>query len=450
MSRNNNVTTGLVYHTVISKERKGEFLGKTVQVIPHITDEIKSRICCLAAGNDVVLIEIGGTVGDIESLPFLEAIRQLRQDVGRDNIIYIHLTLVPFIRTTEELKTKPTQHSVNELRRIGIDPDIIVCRTERPLSKEIREKISLFCSVPREAVIEGLDVKTIYQVPLAYEAEGVDELVLMLLRQRSKKADLSVWKSIVDKIQNPLKRVTIAIAGKYVELKDAYKSIGEALIHAGIANDASVSIQYVDVDNPRCFDELQQVGGILVPGGFGDRGVEGKIKITQYARENKIPFFGICLGMQCAVIDFARHRCGLKNAHSTEFDANTSQPVIDFMREQRTLAEKGGTMRLGNYTCQLKKNSRAFEAYGTQSIEERHRHRYELNNKYRAPLEKAGLQITGEYRKKNLVEIIELLDHPWFVAVQFHPEFGSRPNRCHPLFQHFVKAAMHYMSSKGI
>lgn len=449
MNRENNVTSGLVYNAVIQKERKGEFLGKTIQVIPHITNEIKSRIRKLAPGNDIVLVEIGGTVGDIESLPFLEAIRQLKQDVGQDNILYIHLTLIPYIKTSEELKTKPTQHSVGELRRIGIDPDIILCRTERPLPKELKEKISLFCSVTRGAVIEARDVKNIYQVPLIFEAEGLDELVLMLLRQRSHKADLNAWQALVKRIQNPEHYVEIAVAGKYVEFKDAYKSICEALHHGGFANNAEIKIHYINVENPQSIDILKNVGGILVPGGFGDRGIEGKVRITGYAREHKIPFFGICLGMQCAVIDFARNVCTLKAAHSTEFNPKSKHPVIDLMTDQKSTSDKGGTMRLGDYPCHLKSKSKAFEAYKCSLIYERHRHRYELNNKYRKRLERAGLIVTGEYRKKHLAEIVELKDHPWFVAVQFHPEFKSRPLRPHPLFAEFIKASLEYVRAKG-
>ncbi|MBD3271086.1 MAG: CTP synthase [Elusimicrobia bacterium] len=444
MSHDNNVTSGSIYDSVISKERSGSYLGKTVQVIPHITDEIKSRIRKLAPGNDIVLVEIGGTVGDIESLPFLEAIRQLKQDVGQDNILYIHLTLIPYIKTSEELKTKPTQHSVGELRRIGIDPDIILCRTERSLSRELKEKISLFCSVSRDAVIEALDVRSIYEVPLSFEREGLDELVLMLLRQRSQKADISSWQQLCRRIQNPSHTITIAVAGKYVEFKDAYKSIREAIIHGGLANQTHVHIEYVDVENDSAFEMLKNASGILVPGGFGDRGIEGKIAITKYARDNNIPFFGICLGMQCAVIDFARSVCGLKNANSTEFKPKTPHPVIDILPEQKKIKDKGGTMRLGHYACHIKKNTRASSAYRKKMIFERHRHRYELNNRYRSRLERHGLRITGEYRKKKLAEIIEYNDHPWFVAVQFHPEFQSRPLRPHPLFEQFIKASLHY------
>ncbi|MFH1379008.1 MAG: CTP synthase [bacterium] len=448
MSKSNNITSGLIYDSVIQKERRGEFLGKTIQVIPHITDEIKSRIRALAPGHDIVLVELGGTVGDIEGLPFLEAIRQLKQDVGPENMLYIHLTLIPYIKTSEELKTKPTQHSVGELRRIGIDPDIILCRTERALSKDIKEKISLFCSVVREAVIEARDVKTIYQVPLSFEMEGLDELVLLMLQQRSHKADMNSWNALVKKINSPVHQVEIAVAGKYVEFKDAYKSICEALLHGGFANDAEVKIHYVDVENPAHAELLHKVGGILVPGGFGDRGIEGKIAISKFARENKIPFFGICLGMQCAVIEIARSLLKLKGAHSTEFNPKCKHPVIDLMAEQKSQVHKGGTMRLGDYPCHLKRESNAFKAYKSPLIYERHRHRYELNNTYRTRLIKAGLSITGEYRKKHLAEIVELKNHPWYVAVQFHPEFKSRPLKAHPLFNEFIKASLQYAGLK--
>lgn len=444
MSKRNNCTAGQIYDCVIAKERRGEFLGKTVQVIPHITHEIKSRITALAPNRDIVICEIGGTVGDIESLPFLEAIRQLRLDAGRDNVLYVHVTLVPYIRASEELKTKPTQHSVGKLREIGIEPDIIVCRTERPLDEALRSKISLFCSVPIEAVIEARDVGTIYEVPLAFEREGLDELALMLLRQRSHRRGLEEWAHIVERIKNPRQRVSIAVAGKYIELKDAYRSIGEALIHGGVANDTRVHVKYVDVESHEVTRELMDVQGILVPGGFGDRGVEGKIAVTQFARERGVPFFGICLGMQCAVIEIARNLCGLKGANSTEFNPKTSHPVIDLLPEQKQVYQRGGTMRLGTYPCRIKGGTLAAAAYSKGLVEERHRHRYELNAKYRKALEGVGLKVVGEYPAKHLAEIVEFSGHPWFVAVQFHPEFKSRPYRPHPLFRAFVKAALEY------
>jgi CTP synthase len=447
MFKKNNCTAGQIYDTVISKERRGEFLGKTVQVIPHITNEIKSRITALAPNKDIVLVEVGGTVGDIESLPFLEAIRQMRLDVGRDNVLYVHVTLVPYIKSSEEMKTKPTQHSVGKLREIGIEPDIIVCRTERPLDEELRSKISLFCSVSQEAVVEARDVSTIYEVPLSFEKEGLDELALMLLRQRSHRHGMQDWAEMVEKIRNPKKRVTIALAGKYVELKDAYKSVGEALLHGGIANDARVSIKYLDVESPDLERELADVQGILVPGGFGDRGVEGKIKVIQYARERNIPYLGLCLGMQTAVIEFARNVCGLKNANSTEFSPKTSHPVIDILPEQKAIDKKGGTMRLGVYACKLRAGSLAATLYGKNLIEERHRHRYELNNKYRKTIESHGMRVSGENPEKHLAEVVEIPGHPFFVAVQYHPELKSRPLRPHPLFRGFIAAALQMRSA---
>jgi CTP synthase len=448
MTRENSVTSGQIYYSVIQQERRGEFLGKTVQVIPHVTNEIKNRLKRVARGRDVVIAEIGGTVGDIESLPFLEAIRQMRMDVGRDNVLYMHLTLVPFIKASEELKTKPTQHSVGKLREIGIDPDIILCRADRPLGEEIRGKIALFCNVPIEAVIEAVDAETIYEVPLLLERQGLDELVLMMLRQRSPRKDLTTWGAMVEKIRRPLRQVTIAVAGKYVELKDAYKSIGEALVHGGLAQNTRVNVRYIDVEEKRLESVLLEADGILVPGGFGDRGVEGKIGVTGYARERKIPFFGICLGMQCAVIDVARS-AGLTGAHSTEFAPRTKHPVICLMDEQRGVVQKGGTMRLGVYPCDLKPGSLAHKAYRKTRVLERHRHRYELNNRYRARLEKAGLRVTGVNRSLGLAEAVEFADHPWFVAVQFHPELKSRPLRPHPLFKDFIGAALRFRSARG-
>jgi CTP synthase len=449
MSRENNCTSGQIYDTVIQQERRGEFLGKTVQVIPHITNEIKNRLKRVARGRDIVIAEVGGTVGDIESLPFLEAIRQMRMDVGRDNVLYIHLTLVPFIKAAEELKTKPTQHSVGKLREIGIDPDIILCRADRALGDELRGKIALFCNVPVEAVIEATDVDTIYEVPLMFERQGLDELVLMILRQRSPRRDLSTWKAMVEKYRNPRQQVTIAVAGKYVELKDAYKSIGEALIHGGLAHGAKVTVKYLDVEDKHLEAQLQEADGILVPGGFGDRGVEGKIAVTRWAREKKVPFLGICLGMQCAVIDVARSLLGYSAAHSTEFAPKTSHPVISLMEEQKKVSQMGGTMRLGVYPCRVKSGSLAHQAYRRDTVYERHRHRYELNNKYRRALEKAGLRVTGEYPKWNLAEVVEYKDHPWFLAVQFHPELKSRPLHPHPLFRDFIGAALKRSSPRA-
>jgi len=428
-----------------------------VQVIPHITDEIKSRIKKLGKGYDIVIVEIGGTTGDIEGLPFLEAARQFRQDVGLNNVCYIHVTLVPYIHAAEEMKTKPTQQSVAKLREIGIEPQVIICRTERQLGEESRRKIALFCNVPEEAVIEERDVSvSIYEVPLTFSKERLERLILGLLSLKVRKKNLVEWERIIEKIRNRQGEVTIAVAGKYTQLKDAYKSIWEALTHGGIANNSEVRIKYVDVEKETLEKELKNVNGILVPGGFGERGIDGKINAVRYARENRIPFLGICLGMQCAVIEFARNVCGMKGANSTEFDPKTPYPVIDLLPEQKRISKKGGTIRLGGYPCKIKKGSLADSAYKESLVYERHRHRYELNNKYRKILESHGLVITGEYEKKHLVkrrglretirlaEIVELKNHPWFVAVQFHPEFKSRPLIAHPLFREFIKAAIKF------
>jgi CTP synthase len=443
LKQTSNITSGVIYDAVISKERKGGFLGKTVQVIPHVTDEIKSRIKALSKNSDVVITEIGGTTGDIEGLPFLEAARQFKQDVGRDNVCYIHVTLVPYIRAAEEMKTKPTQQSVAKLREIGIEPQIIVCRTERPLSKELRRKIALFCNVQEKAVVEERDVSTsIYEVPLMLKRENLDTILLEMLRLKKKKSDLSEWEKTVKKIGNLKETVTVGVAGKYTQLRDAYKSILEALTHGGLGNNVNVKIRYVDVESKKLQEELETVDGILVPGGFGERGINGKIRVCRFARESKVPFLGICLGMQCAVIDFAQNVCGMKGANSTEFDPDTRYPVIDLLPEQKKIFEKGGTMRLGNYPCRVKRGSLAFRAYKKELVFERHRHRYELNNKFRPRMQAKGLVVTGEYDKKHLAEIVELKGHPWFVAVQFHPEFSSRPNRPHPLFREFIKACL--------
>ena len=443
LTQDNNFTSGKIYETVIMKERKGEFLGRTVQIIPHITDEIKIRIKKLSDNNDIVIVEIGGTTGDIEGLPFLEAVRQFKQDIGQDNVCYIHVTLVPYIRAAEEMKTKPTQQSVAKLREIGIDPQIIVCRTEKILTNELRSKIALFCNVEERKVIEERDVAfSIYEVPVMLKNEGLDTLIINILKLGKKKCDLDNWKKILEKIKNCREKITIAIAGKYTELKDAYKSIWEALTHGAVENNVKINIKYVDVEKENLREELKNADGILVPGGFGERGLEGKIKVISYARENHIPFFGICLGMQCAVIDFARNVCGLKNANSIEFDSDTPYPVINILPEQRNISKKGGTMRLGKYPCKIKKDSLAYKAYRKTLIYERHRHRYELNNTFRKKLKQYGLIVTGEYIEKQLAEIIELKSHPWFVAVQFHPEFKSRPGRSHPLFTDFIKASI--------
>ncbi|MFH1201575.1 MAG: CTP synthase [Candidatus Omnitrophota bacterium] len=448
MTKFNNVTTGQIYNAVISKERRGDYLGKTIQVIPHITNEIKERIKKVkeVSGADIVIIEVGGTVGDIESLPFLEAARQFGLELGRDNVLYIHLTLVPYIKCADEIKTKPTQHSVGTLREIGIQPDILICRSEKPLSNELKEKISLFCNVQKEAVIENRDVESIYQIPLVFKNQILDEIILSHFKLICKFSDLKDWeKNVVEHAIAPKHKVTIALVGKYTTLQDAYKSINESLNHAGIFNDAKVEIKRVDsedIQKEGAQKLLMGVSGILVPGGFGYRGIEGKIKAIQFARENKIPFLGLCLGMQCAVIEFSRHVSGLKGANSTEFMPKTKYPVISLLEEQRHIKDMGATMRLGAYPCKLKDKTLAFKVYGKKIISERHRHRYEFNNKYRKLFEKKGMVFSGIYRKKNLVEIIELKNHPFFIAVQFHPEFKSKPDKAHPLFREFIKAAL--------
>ncbi len=456
MSAKNNYTSGKIYYSVITKERKGIYLGGTVQIIPHVTDEIKSVILELAGKEvDVAIIEIGGTVGDIESLPFLEAIRQLGYDLGKENALYIHLTYVPYIKTAGELKTKPTQHSVKELRAIGIQPDILLCRTDRFLPPEIKKKIALFCNVEEDAVITAKDVDCIYEIPLIFHQEGLDEKIVEKLNIWTREPDLTPWQDLVKRFKNPKDEVTIAIVGKYVNLKDSYKSLNEALIHGGLANHLRVNLKYVLSDEltPENLGEFfQDVDGILVPGGFGIRGVEGKMLAIKYARERGIPFFGICLGMQLAVVEFARHKLGWKEAHSTEFEPNTPYPVIYLMKEwydyrkgtrerREEGCDLGGTMRLGAYPCLLAKDSKVYQAYKQNQIYERHRHRYEFNNLYREAFEKAGLRIVGTSPDGELVEIVELEDHPWFVGVQFHPEFKSKPLNPHPLFVDFIRAS---------
>jgi len=454
-SRKNNFTTGQIYDSVISKERRGDYLGSTVQVIPHITDEIKSKIFDLAQDVDIVIVEVGGTVGDIESLPFLEAIRQIRGDVGRENTLYIHLTLVPYIQTAGELKTKPTQHSVKELREIGIQPDILLCRTDRLLSPDIKAKIALFCNVDKDEVITAKNVETVYEVPIVFHQEGLDEKIVEKLNIWTGRPNLKGWERVIKKIKHPRFETLIAVVGKYVGLVESYKSLTEALIHGGIANDARVNLKYVDseqVDKEGPERLLREASGILVPGGFGARGIEGKIKAIKYAREKRIPFFGICLGMQCAVIEIARHCAGLKGAHSTEFDAHTPHPVIYLLEEwvdrnqvaQKRTSDtpKGGTMRLGSYPCRLEEGSLALEAYNKRLINERHRHRYEFNNAYMDILGKAGMVFSGVSPDKELIEIIELKGHPWFLGCQFHPEFKSKPMDPHPLFREFIKASL--------
>lgn len=445
LTKRNNFTTGKIYYSVITKERRGDYLGGTVQVIPHITDEIKRNILSISDDADVAIIEIGGTVGDIESLPFLEAIRQLKSDLGRENSLYIHLTLVPFIKTSEELKTKPTQHSVMKLREIGIQPDILICRTDHFLSPEIKAKISLFCNVDKDAVITAKDVESIYEVPLFFHQEGLDDKIVKMLNMWTRSPRLEKWQEIVQSIKNPRGAVVIAIVGKYVNLRDSYKSLNEALIHGGIAHQCRVALHYVDseaLQKEAADPYLKEVDGVLVPGGFGERGIEGKIMAVQYAREMRIPFFGICLGMQLAVIEFARDVCGLEGANSSEFNAGTAHPVIALMPEQQAISDKGGTMRLGAYPALLKEDSLAYQAYQEKQISERHRHRYEVNNGYRELLSKKGMICSGLSPDGQLVEIMELKDHPWFLGCQFHPELKSRPHLPHPLFREFIHAAL--------
>ncbi len=446
-SKFNNITTGQIYNWVISRERRGDYLGKTIQVIPHITDAIKEKIkkCAEVSQADIVIVEVGGTVGDIESLPFLEAARQFRLDIGYDNVLYIHLTLVPYIDAAGEVKTKPTQHSVGTLREIGIIPDVLICRTEKPLSESVKEKISLFCNVKKEAVIESPDMESIYQIPIVFKQQILDEIILSHFKLICKFSDLKEWdRDVVSRVISPKNKVSIAVVGKYIELQDAYKSIYEALIHAGIYNDTKVEIKKIDSESLEKSDIgkiMHNISGILVPGGFGYRGIEGKIKAIKFARQNKVPFLGICLGMQCAVIEFARNACNLDGANSTEFK-KTKYPVISLLEEQERVEGLGGTMRLGAYPCKIKKNTLASKVYSKALVQERHRHRYEFNNKYRKVFEKKGMTFSGVYPKKNLVEIIELKGHPYFIAVQFHPEFKSKPDKAHPLFREFIKASL--------
>ena len=447
LTRDCNFTTGRVYQTVINKERRGEYLGKTVQVIPHVTDEIKGAIDRLVDDDvDVVITEIGGTVGDIESLPFLEAIRQFALDVGRENVLYIHLTLIPYLKAAAEAKTKPTQHSVGQLRQIGIQPDILICRTERELEEDNRQKIALFCNVASEAVIEERDKDfSIYEVPVSLLDNHLDELILRKLGLRRQAIEIDDWQELVHRLKNPRHEVTIAVVGKYVRHRDAYKSIYEALDHAGVAHEAQVvvrSIESEEIERDGPERLLRGVDGILVPGGFGTRGIEGKIDAIRFAREARIPFFGICLGMQCAVIEFARNVLGRVDANSTEFDNATDYPVICLMEEQQQISAKGGTMRLGAYDCRLQPDSRSYEAYGAEFVSERHRHRYEFNNEFIEAFADRGMAVTGRHPERKLVEIVELLDHPWYVAVQFHPEFRSKLTAPHPLFQGFVAAGL--------
>jgi len=453
LTRASNVTTGQVYAEVIAKERRGDYLGGTIQVIPHITNEIKHRIGLVAkeSGAEVVIVEVGGTVGDIEGLPFLEAIRQMRKDVGRENTLYIHLTLLPYISSTGELKTKPTQHSVRELRSIGIQPDVIVCRSDYPLSKEVKEKIALFCDVELRAVIPLITMGSIYEVPLVLEETGLGDFIVERLGLPTREPDLDEWRALVEEIKRPKEKVHIGMVGKYIELQDAYISVREALYHAGVHNGCDVEIHWInaeDLERGRGLEMLGQVDGIVVPGGFGYRGIEGKIVAARYAREHTVPYLGLCLGMQVMVIELARHVLGSDEPNSTEFDIATKHPVIDLMPEQRDISEMGGTMRLGAYPCRLVPGTKAAAAYGKEMVSERHRHRFEFNNDYRDLLTEAGLVISGLSPDGRLVEIVELADHPWMVGSQFHPEFKSRPNRPHPLFCAFLAAAKALSRSK--
>ncbi|MUP47914.1 CTP synthase [Veillonellaceae bacterium M2-8] len=455
LGKNSNVTTGKIYWSVLQKERHGDYLGHTVQVIPHITNEIKNRVVRVGDDDnaDVVITEIGGTVGDIESLPFLEAIRQIKKDVGRNDVLYIHVTLVPFIGAAGELKTKPTQHSVKELRSIGIQPDIIVCRTEHSLSEELKEKLALFCDIEPEAVIENKTLKSIYEVPLLLAKEGMDRIVLEKLALPDKPCNMTDWEQMVQDIYHTEQDIEVALVGKYVSLHDAYLSVAEALNHAGIAYKAKVNIRWIDsemLEDGQCSVEeiFRGVDAIVVPGGFGNRGIEGKIEAVRYAREHKVPYLGLCLGMQCAVMEFARHVAGIKGATSSEFDETAQHPVIDLMADQVDVSNKGGTMRLGLYPCKVAANTKAYSVYQDKLIYERHRHRWEFNNKYRAQLVEAGLILSGTSPNDRLVEIVELPDHPWFVGCQFHPEFKSRPTKAHPLFKGLIQAAIEEKKKK--
>lgn len=447
LSKNSNVTTGKIYSNVITKERRGDYLGGTVQVIPHITNEIKDRVFRAGkeSASDVVITEIGGTVGDIESLPFLEAIRQIKSDIGRDNVMYIHVTLIPFIKAAGEVKTKPTQHSVKELRSIGIQPNVIVCRTEHAMAEDLKHKIALFCDIDANAVVECRDASTLYEVPLMLREQGLDDIVVNHLKLGTNEPDMTEWTSLVQRVKSLHKTTEIAIVGKYVALHDAYLSIVESLAHAGIDADSEVKIRWVNAEeltDSNVADRLQGVHGILVPGGFGDRGIEGKVIAIRHAREQQVPFFGICLGMQVAVIEYARHVVGLDGANSSEINPSTPYPVIDLLPEQKDIEDMGGTMRLGLYPCKLIPGSLAATEYGDELVYERHRHRYEFNNEFREQVEAAGLTISGTSPDGRLVEVVEMKDHPWFLAVQFHPEFTSRPNRPQKLFRGFVRAAL--------
>ena len=451
LSRKNNLTTGRIYETIIQKERRGDYLGKTVQVIPHVTNEIKAAIHRVAEKVDVTIVEVGGTVGDIESLPFLEAIRQMRQDVGRDNSVFIHLTLVPFIPTAGELKTKPTQHSVKDLLEIGIQADILLCRTDRFLSSDMKSKIALFCNLSERAVITAKDVASVYEVPLVLAAEGLDDEIIRLLHLPKTERQMQDWEGLVERVHHPIDEVSIGVVGKYVELEDAYKSLREALVHGGLVHNLRTRIDWIEAESLERDGEaarLRQFDGILVPGGFGKRGIPGMIRAIQFAREEKVPYFGICLGMQCAVIEYAQNMCKLKNANSTEFDANTPYPVIYKLRDLLGIDTIGGTMRLGAYPANLKEGSLAGRIYEAEAISERHRHRYEFNRQFEQVLTDHGLVISGVSPDKNFVEIVELPDHPWFLGCQFHPEFKSKPLAAHPLFASFINASYEHRMAR--
>jgi CTP synthase len=446
LTQDNNLTSGRIYEQIIARERRGDYLGKTVQVIPHVTNEIKSAMRKVSAGVDVVICEIGGTVGDIESLPFLEAIRQMRHEEGRDNTLFVHVTLVPFIAAAQEMKTKPTQHSVKELRAIGIQPDILLCRSERLIPQEMKEKIALFCDVDVKAVITARDVKSVYQCPVSFAEEAVDEIVLRLLRLDAGPRDLSRWMAMLERLENPRDEVNIGLVGKYVEYEDSYKSLKEALLHGGLAHRLKVNITWIESSNlgRDCYRELEGYDAILVPGGFGKRGIDGMLNAIRYARENKVPYFGICLGMQLLVVEYARNVCGLEDADSTEFNPGAPHRIIYKLRELKGIDELGGTMRLGGWPCSLAEDSFAFRAYGQREIRERHRHRFEFNREYERQLTEAGLRITGETPDGTYVEICESADHPWYLGCQFHPEFRSKPMEPHPLFKAFIGAAYQY------
>lgn len=449
LTRDNTVTTGKVYNTVISKERHGDFLGKTVQIIPHITDEIKDSIKRLnkTSGKplDVIIVEIGGTIGDIEGLPFLEAIRQFRNDIGKENVLYAHVSFFPYLKAAKEIKSKPTQHSIKELRGIGIQPDLLICRSQSNLTEAVKEKISLFCDIPKKGIIEVRDVSSIYEVPIVLEEQGLGNLLVEMLGLSNKKPDLKEWREMVYRLKHPDKQITIGVIAKYIRLKDAYMSMNEALIHAGIYHKCKINIKKIDADfliKNDLKEIFKNLDAILVPGGFGIRGIEGKIQAIQYARQNKIPFMGICLGMQCALIEYARNKLGLSGANSIEFDPDTRYPILNLMEKQKNITNKGDTMRLGNYDCKLKKGTRAYNIYGKETIKERHRNRYEFNNDFLSIFQQNGIIFSGINLENNLVEIFELKDHPWFVGMQFHPEFKSRPNCPHPMFLSFIEAAI--------